>query len=178
VQNEYQLKLDWRGFQLHPEIPPGGADTAALFGAARAEHMAARMQAFAADFGVTMGLPTRVPFTLRPLAATEFARDHGQLAPFREHLMDVHWLHGGDIEADDELAAAAKAVGLDADDVLAAADDHVYRERLHDIRRQAFDNMITAIPTFVFGGYPVIGCQSYETLTKVATKLGIPRREV
>lgn len=177
MQEEYELSVEWRGFQLHPEIPPGGVDTAALFGESRARHMAARMEAFAAEFGVDMKLPGRVPFTLRPLAATEFARDQGKLAPFRDALMDAHWLHGGDIESDQDLSAAAATAGLDPDEVLSAADDPAYRDRLQAIRQQAFDNMITAIPTFVFGGYPVVGCQTYETLSKVVTKLGIPRRD-
>ena len=38
---------------------------------------------------------------VRPLAMTEFARDHGVLDTFRDAVMDAHWHDGKDIESDD-----------------------------------------------------------------------------
>lgn len=176
MQAEFEVRVEWRGFQLHPEIPSGGVRVADMFGEQRAAKMGARMVAFAAEFGVDMNLPERVPCTLRPLAASEYAREQGKLEPFRDALMDAHWLHGRDIESDDDLRAAAETTGLDPDATIEAADASVHREHLASVRNNAFDNMITAIPTFVFGSYPVVGCQRYETLVKVVTKIGINRR--
>jgi len=151
--------------------------TADLFGERRASKMAARMTSFAAEFAVEMKLPERVPFTMRPLAASEYARDQGKLEPFRDALMDAHWLYGKDIESDADLSGAAKLVGISPDETIAAADSPEYRGRIARVREQAFDQMVTAIPTFVFGSYPVVGCQRYETLLKVVTKIGIDRRD-
>ncbi len=176
MQKQFEVTIEWRGFQLHPEIPPGGVRTADMFGERRAHIMAARMESFAAEFGVTMALPERVPFTLRPLAASEYARDQGKLEAFRDVLMDAHWLHGKDIESDRDLAEAAEQVGISADETLAAADSPAYRNQLKAVREQAFDQMVTAIPTFLFGSYPVVGCQRYDTLLRVADKIGVAHR--
>jgi predicted DsbA family dithiol-disulfide isomerase len=134
------------------------------------------MQRFAADFGVEIGQPERVPWTLKPLAATEYARDEGKLAPFRDAVMNAHWWGGDDIESDEVLARIAKQVGLDPVATVSASDDDAYLGRVLATREEAFDRMVTAIPTFLFGSYPVVGCQTYETLELVARKVGVPER--
>jgi len=172
LQDEYDLAVDWRGFQLHPEIPPGGVRAADLFGARRVQVFADRLRAFAAEFGVKLTQPERIPSTLRALAMTEYARDRGALERFRDAAMEAHWHRGMDIEADDDLRALADEAGLDPGEALAAADDPGYRERIAAVRAEAHDRMVMAIPTFLFGTYPVIGCQRYETLQAVLRKLG------
>ena len=47
--------------------------------------------------------------------------------------------------------------------------------RVDDIRNDAQSHQVTAIPTFMFGQYPVVGCQRYETLERIAQKLQIPK---
>ncbi len=176
LQEEYDVEIHWRGFQLHPEIPRGGIEVAAMFGAARVASMHRHLIAFAAEHGVTIHPPAHAPWTIRPLAATERARDAGLLEPFRDRMMDAHWVDGRDIESDEVIAAVAREVGLDADEAVSAADDPAYVGRVRDMRRAAEDEMVTGIPTLFFGDYPVIGCQSWETFRRVADKLAVPRR--
>ena len=49
----YDLEIDWRGYQLHPETPEGGMDLSAMFGAARLPAMREHMLGFAKGFGIT-----------------------------------------------------------------------------------------------------------------------------
>ena len=171
------MNVAWRGFQLHPEIPPGGAPVARLFGERRAAKMGGYLANFAREFGVEIAAPPLIPNTLRALAVTEFARDEGRLETFRDATMDAHWLHGKDIESDGDLADLALAAGLDPGQALVAADDPAYRKRLAAARADALDRNVTAIPTFMFGEYPVVGCQRFDTLALVADKMGVPRRD-
>ena len=172
MQDEYDLEVDWRGFQLHPEVPPGGVRAADVFGERRVRSFANRLQSFAGEFGVELTQPERIPSTMRALAMTEYARDRGALEPLRDAVMEAHWHRGMDIEADADLRALAAEAGLDAAEALAAADDPGYRGRVKAIRAEAHERMVTAIPTFLFGSYPVVGCQRYETLQTVLRKLG------
>ena len=150
---------------------------AQLFGESRARKFRDRITAFADEFGVQIGFPDRIPSTLRPLAMTEYARDEGVLELLRDELMQAHWLRGEDIESDDTLRVAAVAAGLDADAALAAADAPANLQRLELARQDAFDNMVTGIPTMVMpGGYPVVGCQPWNTVELVAGKVGLARR--
>lgn len=169
--------MEWRGFQLHPEIPAGGAPVARLFGERKAAKMGGYLKQFAGEFGVEIDAPPHIPNTLRALAVSEYARDEGCLEAFRDATMDAHWLHGKDIESDTDLVDLALSVGLDPQQALIAADDPAYRKRLAAARTEAFDRNVTAIPTFMFGEYPVVGCQRFDTLELVANKMGLPRRE-
>ena len=168
--------MSWHGFELHPEVPPGGRGVDELFGAARAAEYRDYLQRFAEGFGVPIGWPARVPNTRRALALTEFARERGKLEEVRDATMAAHWLEGKNIEAGDDLRAIAVAAGLDADAALAAADDPAYLARVDAARERAHELGVTGIPTFLIGDRRAVGCQPYEQLRRLAEQAGISRR--
>jgi predicted DsbA family dithiol-disulfide isomerase len=176
LEQQYDIDVTWRGFQLHPHVPPGGVSVDEMFGPGKARSFAKRMGSFAAEFGVELGAVDRIPSTLKALAATEYARDRGALGPFRDAVMDAHWHDGKDIESDDQLAALADGVGLDAGEAVAAGTDPAYVDRVRAARVEAHDKMVTGIPTLFIDGYMVVGCQTYDTLEKVAHKVGLRER--
>lgn len=176
LQQSYDVEIDWRGFQLHPEIPAGGVGVERVFGEHRAEKMRERLSSFAAEMGVEIGRPSRLPSTLKPLAVTEYARDHDALESLRDAIMDAYWREDADIEDDRVLAELAERVGLDPRAAAAAGSDPAFVQRVTAGREDAFDHNVTAIPTLLFGTFPVVGCQSYETLELVAKKLGLSPR--
>lgn len=175
MQEAFDVDIDWHGFQLHPEIPPGGIALSDYFGR-RAATMRARVESFADSMGVELHAPEHAPSTVPALAATEYARDHGALEPMRDRLMDAYWLDGRDIESPEVLAELGSAVGLRGDEVAAAATDAAYVSRVAAAREAAHDNNISAIPTLVVGGFPIVGCQRWEVYEMVAQKRGVPRR--
>jgi len=175
LRETYNVEIEWRGFQLHPEIPPCGAPLEALFGR-RAAKLRSRVEAMAADFGVTLNAPMRAPSTVAPLAATERARELGGLDAFRDFLMDAYWRDGKDIEAPAVLREAAMAAGLDAESLAASASEDRYVSMVAAGRDQAMSDNVSAIPTLMVRGFPIVGCQRWETYEQVADKLGLERR--
>ena len=177
LQNEFDLEVDWRGFELHPETPPGGVRLADYFPGAQAARMREFMRGFAARFGVReMGSPDHLPNTRRALAMSEFARDEGRLEAFREAAMRAHWQEGGDLEDAADLRGIARAAGLDEAAALSAASDRRYLDRVAGRREEAQRMGVTGVPTFFFGDVPVVGCQPYETLAAAARQAGATPR--
>jgi predicted DsbA family dithiol-disulfide isomerase len=169
LQKELDIALDWRGFELHPETPPGGIPLAELFGASRAQAMRRHMRAFAAQFGLSdIGDPPKLPNTRRALAIAELARERGVLEAFRRSAMNAHWREGRDLEKDDDLRLLSQRAGLDPDEALRAAADPIYQDRIDAVREEASDLGVTGIPTFFFDDVPIVGCQPYEVLARVA----------
>lgn len=168
--------MDWRGFELHPETPPGGVTVAELVGEDRVESMRATLDAFAERFGVQMGHPDHVPNTRRALALVEFARDRGALEPAWEAAMDAHWKDGLDLEHDDALREVARRAGLDPDAALAAADDPATLARVDALREEAQAAGVAGIPNFRIGDQRVVGCQPYEVLAEAVRKAGVKER--
>lgn len=176
LHEEFDLEVSWHGFELHPEVPPGGRAVDELFGAERALEYRDYLTRFAAGFAVEIGWPARVPNTRRALALTEHARDVGKLEPLRDALMAAHWLDGLDIEADADLRSIAEGVGLDPQAALGAADDPAYLERVDQARQQAHQRGVTGIPTFLIGERRSVGCQPYEQLRRLIEQAGVAHR--
>lgn len=177
LQDEYDITIDWRGYELHPDTPRGGMLLAEKFGAARVGPMQERLQAFARAFGITdMTLRDRSPNTRKALAVAELARDAGKLEAFRDLAMDAHWRRGLDLESDADLRTLAVEAGLDPDAAVAAATDEAYLARIDQRRHEANARGVTGIPTFVIGNQGVVGCQPYETLEAFVKSAGAVRK--
>jgi predicted DsbA family dithiol-disulfide isomerase len=117
-----------------------------------------------------------MPKTRRPLAMAEYARDHGKLSEFRGLAMDAHWKDGKDIEDGLVLRELALAAGLDPEMAVTAADNSVYLKRVDDMRLEYRGVGVGGIPTFVFGGEVVEGCQPYPVLAGAAARAGAMAR--
>lgn len=177
LRAEFELTVEWCGFELHPRTPRGGMPMSALFPAARLPAMRAHMQQFAAGFGVTgMNHPDHIPNTRRALAIAELARDRDCLDAFRESAMNGHWREGRNLEDDADLRALAGRVGLDPDEALAAADAPEMLTRVDGRQADARRDGVTGIPTFFIGDEEVVGCQAYEVLAAAARRAGARRR--
>lgn len=185
---EFDLELEWLGFELHPETPRGGVPLTRLFPAARIEGMHQHLKQAAAGFGVTMNTPDHLPNTRRALAIAEQARDVGRLHQARHAAMEAHWKQGLNIEDDAVLGMIAQAAGLDPAVAVPAADLPQWQVRVDAMRSEAQQWGVSGIPTFFLlpdgwsldgadswtGPKPlrVVGCQPIEVLRQAARQAG------
>ena len=177
LQREYHLDLDWRGFELHPETPPGGQRLADRYGERRSAEMAEYLRRFAAAFGVEgLRIPERTPNTRKAMAVAEWARDQGRLHPFRRAAMNAHWREGRDLEDRAVLGGLARSAGLDPERAVAAASDPAYVARVDAMGAEAARAGVAGIPTFFIGDRKVVGCQPYQVVAREAEAAGARRR--
>jgi len=170
---EFELDLDWHGFELHPGTPRGGSPLSRLFPGVDLKALHARTRRFAAGFGVAdFSPPDRIQNSRRALAVAEFARDHGRLEAFRAAAFEAHWRHGKDLEADGDLRELATLAGLDDDAAITAADDAALLARVDRRQAEARTAGIRGIPTFILGGEQIVGCQPYQVLADAARRAG------
>jgi len=174
---EFELTLDWRGFELHPNTPRGGVSLSTLFPGVPLPALHERIRQFGSRFGVTsFNPPNELHNTRRALAIAELARDRGCLEPFRAAAFEAHWRQGKNLEDDGDLAAVAAAAGLPGDEALRASDDPAMLARVDQKQDEARRRGVTGIPTFIIAGEEVVGCQPYEILAAVAERAGVRRR--
>jgi len=174
---EFDLALDWHGFELHPSTPRGGLSLSRLFPGVPLSALHERTRRFAAQFGVTgFNPPDDLHNTRRALAIAELARDRGCLEPFRAAAFEAHWRLGKNLEDDGDLGAIAVVAGLPRDEALRAADDPAILARVDRKQNEARASGVTGIPTFVIAGEEVVGCQPYEVLAAAAERAGVRRR--
>jgi len=174
---ELDIKVNWIGFELHPETPVNGKELKPSLSGDIPSEQDNYIQQFADRFGVQgMKSMKRMPNTRRALAIAEFARDHGQLDEYHRLVMDAQWIEGNNIEDNSVLAALAKASGLDPEKALLATDDPTYLGRV-DTQRVEYKKLgVGGIPTFVFGSESIEGFRPYNVLTTLLLRAGAKRR--
>lgn len=173
MEREFNIIVDWRGFELHPETPKGGLELSRLFPGGNGREREEHLQQFAAGFGIQgMRLSKKIPNTRRALGMAEFARDQGKLDAFRSRTMEACWKEGKDIEDSIVLRDLAAASGLDPEKATIAADDPEYLSRVDALRLEASQMQVSGIPTFVFRTERIVGCQPYEVVAAAALRAG------
>jgi predicted DsbA family dithiol-disulfide isomerase len=170
LQQEFDIDVEWRGFELHPETPPGGVSIADLFRGRSIEKIRTRMARFGAEFGVEIVVPEHLSNTRRALAMAEYARDQGALDAFRNRATRGYWVEARDLEKDADLSVIASEAGLDARAALEASLSPEYLGRVSRTREEGMDRMVSGVPTLFLGGMPVVGCQRYETFAMIAER--------
>jgi predicted DsbA family dithiol-disulfide isomerase len=183
LQAEYDIEVEWVGYELHPDTPRGGVPLASYL--PDPDAMLGYVKRFAAGFGIRdLRSPERLASTRRALAAAQYAREAGKLEAFRAAAFDAYWREGRDLDRDEDLAHVASAAGLDPGAALAAAGEAGALSCVDAARRAAQAAGVTGVPTFDFAlaadARPVarvVGCQPYEVLADAARRAGArPRR--
>lgn len=159
-------------FPLHPETPADGISIEALFAGrdididAMYEQMKRLMDA--------EGLPYRQrSHTYNSRLAQELGKWADTQAggeAIHDALYRAYFVDGTNIGEVDALVEIAEKVGLPADEARAVLESRSFREAVDVDWSRARSYGITGVPTFVAGGYGVVGAQPYETLAQLVRR--------
>ena len=98
-------------------------------------------------------------------AATAVARDEpGDLAPFFERALAAMWEEGRDLSQESERRAVLTEAGLDADRILAAAEEQAIKDALRAATQAAADRGAFGVPTFFVGDEMWFGKERIEAV--------------
>ena len=96
-----------------------------------------------------------------------WADQHGAGDAFKRRVFAAYFVDDRNIASPDLLAGIAAELGLDGDD----------RERVEAEYAEAREVGVTAVPTFVAGGYALVGAHPIENLRKLMDHVGASRRD-
>jgi predicted DsbA family dithiol-disulfide isomerase len=168
----------WLPFELHPEVPREGMPRSAYFPPGRLRQMDDRLQAMAAEAGLTMRRRERLVNSRLALATAEFARERGAFEPVHEALFRVHWEGPGELDDVEELKQVVGRAGLDPASLEAALTEGRYEELLDRSREEALSVGINAVPAHVFGRrFLLLGAQPEEVYRQVLGRLARPEAD-
>lgn len=163
------MTIEWVHFPLHPETPPEGQSLEELFkgrNVNRAEmhaQMKARMTAEGLPYGDrTMTYNSRLAQELGKWADTQPGGEAIHDALFRAYFVDAR-----DISNVDVLLEIAGAVGLDVAAAREVIEQRTFKAAIDEDWALSRKYRITGVPTFVAGGYGVVGAQPYEALEEL-----------
>ena len=179
MQREFEIEVEWRPYELHPEIPPEGIDrSGGESGRRAASHD--HLRALAEEAGLTFRPSTLVPNSHRSLEAAEFAREQGAFGPYHRALFEAYFGQGLDIGDAEVLSELGAASGLDPAALREALESGRYASLVDERTKEARGSEVTGTPTFIFENgerrLPIVGAQEYTLFENVARRMGANQR--
>lgn len=173
MKREFDLDVDWRGFQIHPDWPATGIPAEKVYGEQGSESRKAawqRISAMATDIGLAMRPPSVLTNSYNALAACEYAIASGKGEEFEERVYRAYFHEGSNIGDIEVLKALASELGLDAAQIAEAARSPKIQLKLKNNALVAHQHGVSGVPTFFIGNYPLVGAQSEDAMRKILTR--------
>jgi predicted DsbA family dithiol-disulfide isomerase len=174
LKPEFDLELDWRGFQIHPEWPAEGMLASEWRNGMDADSRRAvweRIQSMAAAAGFEMKPPETLTNSRLALEAAEFAKELGAGEAFEERVYRAYFYEGKNIGSQAVITDLGADVGLSRDDMNLALESGRYSLRLKNNTMIAHQNGVSGVPTFFIGEYPLVGAQSEDVMRQVLQRV-------
>ena len=174
LRTEHNVKIEWVHFPLHPDTPAEGRSLADLFAGRNVDRkamhaqMKARMDAEGLPYGErTMTYNSRLSQELGKWADTQPGGEAIHDALFHAYFVDAR-----DISQPAVLLEIVKQVGLPVEAARDVLEKRTFKAAVDADWKLSRDYGITGVPTFVAGGYGVVGAQPYEALVQLVRKVG------
>jgi predicted DsbA family dithiol-disulfide isomerase len=175
---EYDVRIRYTVFPLHPETPEEGLDLEDLFRGRNLDipRMQARLRQVAAEVGLPIGDRRTTCNSRKAQELLKWAEDLGRGDALRAAVYRVYFVEGKNIAREEVLAGAAEEAGLSGADAGEALRAGRYAAAVDADWTRARALGVTAVPTFVTGGRLLVGFHPYAELAKLAEKAGAVRR--
>jgi len=174
LKPEFDLELDWRGFQIHPEWPAEGMPASQWRGGMDPEARRVvwqRIQGMALAAGFEMKPPETLTNSRLALEAAEFAKEAGAGEAFEQRVYRAYFYEGRNIGSQAVLGELAAEVGLERDDLNLTIESKRYSQRLRENAVTAHQHGVSGVPTFLIGEYPLVGAQSEDVMRQVLQRV-------
>jgi predicted DsbA family dithiol-disulfide isomerase len=174
-RSQYVADVNWRAFELNPDLPPEGVDRAWFIATRvgdpdRFAEMQGTLTGLGADVGIQFrfDLIQRVPNTRRSHLLIAHARRFGLQSAVKDRLMRAYFEEGCDIGELDELVRLGAEAGLQPGPARTALVVRAGQDGVVAAERHAAGLGLTGVPAFIFDGqYTISGAQEIATLVQV-----------
>ncbi|MBW2438804.1 MAG: DsbA family protein [Deltaproteobacteria bacterium] len=169
MKREFQIRVQWLAFPLHPETPPEGRSLKDLFAGRNIDlpqmlsHLSQEAQRLALPFGDRQ----KTYNSRRAQELAKWAEQMGKGDVFHDAVFRAYFAQGHNIFNMDTLAKIADSVGLDQAATRDVIDCGSFKAAVDRDWERAYQSGIRAVPTFIIGGQSVVGAQPYHVLKKM-----------
>jgi len=169
LQQEFDLKVKWVAFPLHPETPDEGRTLADLFAGRGLDipGMLARLKLTAENLGLPFGTRTMTYNSRKAQELGKWAESLGRGEEFHRQVFQAYFARGSNIAQVAILKGLAADVGLMPEEAAEVIAEGRYAEAVDRDWARSRQMGITAVPTFIYRGRSVVGAQPYEALREL-----------
>jgi len=164
LSKEFEMEIEWKGFEIHPEFPPEGRKRSKSMKSLR---VSSGVMEMAQQEGFQIKLPGFAANSRLGLEGSEFAKTKGLFKEFHESIYEAYFKKSLNIGETNTLLEIGASSGLDKDELEEVLQSRSMYEKIENNRREAQNNRILGVPTYIFGKFPVHGYQPTETFRKI-----------
>ncbi|MBF0257679.1 MAG: DsbA family protein [Desulfamplus sp.] len=174
LENEYDLKVKWRAFPLHPDTPQEGMTLEELFkrkGAiVNVDEIVTNLKATASKFGLAFG-DRKMTYNSRLAQETGlWAATKNRGHQFHMEAFRAYFVEGKNISEKDVLLNMVERSGLDLTEGQHVIEARTFSDAVDAEWALSRAKGVTAVPTFFIELDRLVGAQSYETLKSIVEK--------
>jgi predicted DsbA family dithiol-disulfide isomerase len=173
LRKEHGVNVRWVHFPLHPDTPADGRSLKDLFAGrnydieARQREMRERMAAEGLPYGNrTMTYNSRLA---QELGSWAQAQPGGEA--IHDALFKAYFVDGRNIGDAAVLLEIVKNLGLDEAQAREVLEKRTFKAAVDADWAKSRAYGVTGVPTFVAGGYGVVGAQPYEALVQLVEQV-------
>ncbi len=178
LRENYNIDIKLIHFPLHPDTPAEGREMAGFYAQRGLDpdkmytDMKERMDAEGLPYGKrTHSYNSRLAQELGKWADT---LDDGE--KLHEALYKAYFVESKNIGEVDVLLEVVGSVGLSVDDARKVIEERTFEAEIDADWQKSQQYGVTGVPTYVAGGYGVVGAQPYEALEQLMNQVGAEKR--
>ena len=169
MRREFQIKIRWLAFPLHPETPPEGRSLKDLFAGRNIDiaQMLSRLKREAQRLALPFGDRHKTYNSRRAQELAKWAEQEGRGDVFHDAVFRAYFARGHNIFDMDILTNIAASVGLDPRATRDVIDSGDFKAAVDLDWARAYQSGISAVPTFIIGNRTLVGAQPYNVLQNI-----------
>ena len=161
LSKEFDLSIEWKGIEIHPEFPPEGKKRSKTI---KSKSFAKTIYSMAKEDDIVIKLPGFATNTRLALEASEFAKTKSNFLNSPIGIYEAYFIKGSNIGDKNIVLDVAEKAGLDKSELEESLNKRSMFDRIEKNKKQAEENLILGVPTFVFGNFPVHGNQATQPI--------------
>ncbi len=162
LKKEFTLDVEWRPFEIHPEIPDYGTTLEELpFPMDYLDAVKNNIERLAKEEGIRLNFPQILPNSRLALYISEFAKNKGKFDLLHGLIFEAYWKKGENIGDLNILIELAESVGLKKNEILdyIKSDEPMNRAKNYLLKIREYG--INGVPAFFIGENVIVGAQPY-----------------
>ena len=178
LRQNYDIDIKLVHFPLHPDTPPEGREMAGFY-AERGldpdkmyQDMKERMDAEGLPYGKrTHSYNSRLAQELGKWSETVEGGERLEKEFYKAYFVDSK-----NIGQIDVLLECVDVAGLSVEDAESVIENRTFEQAVDEDWAKSQQYGVSGVPTYVAGGYGVVGAQPYEVLEKLMQEVGAQKR--
>jgi len=161
LSGEFDLSMQWKGIEIHPEFPPEGAKRGR---SVKSLIVRETMGEAAREEGIEIRPPGFAANSRLALEASELAKIVGRFDAFHHVVYEAYFGEGLNIGKPGVLLSIGERAGIERKALTESLERRTMRGAVESNEKEAAKYTVLGVPTFILGSFPVHGCQSIETM--------------